>query len=105
VSTVFVVAIPTAVGLGARLLTYVIPAVLVAVVLVFRRAPTRWLVALWVPLPLLGIAGIAALDLAAQDASAAGQVFRCCCRAARPTSPGTDRCTARSARVATGWAC
>jgi diguanylate cyclase (GGDEF)-like protein len=77
VTTVFAVVNPPPVGIAARLLTYLVPPVLVGVVVLLRRAPKRWLVVMWLPLPLAGIAAIAGLDLATYDASAAGQVFFC----------------------------
>jgi diguanylate cyclase (GGDEF)-like protein len=77
VTAFFAIAVPPAGGLGARALAYGVPAVLVAAVVIVRRAPARWLIGLWVPLPVAGVLAITALDLATHDPSAAGQVFFC----------------------------
>jgi diguanylate cyclase (GGDEF)-like protein len=69
--------IPSATGAGARVLSYAVPGALVAVVVLLRRAPQRWLIGIWLTIPLGGVAAITALDLVTRDASAAGQVFFC----------------------------
>jgi hypothetical protein len=55
----------------------VVPTVLLGLSLLMLRVSDRWLLALWAPFPLLGIAGIAALDLVTDDATAGAQVFLC----------------------------
>jgi diguanylate cyclase (GGDEF)-like protein len=77
VSTLFSVVAPPATGLGAQLMTYAVSALLIGAVIILRRAPERWLMCMWVPIPVAGVVAITALDLASNDASAAGQVFFC----------------------------
>jgi diguanylate cyclase (GGDEF)-like protein len=77
VSAFFSVVAPPETGLFGRVLTYAVPASLIGAVLVLRRAPAHWLMWLWVPIPVAGVAAITALDLATNDASAGGQVFFC----------------------------
>jgi diguanylate cyclase (GGDEF)-like protein len=77
VSLVFAVAVPPEGGGRVTLAGFAVPIVLLALSLLMLRASDRWLLALWAPFPLLGILGIAGLDVATNDASAGAQVFLC----------------------------
>jgi diguanylate cyclase (GGDEF)-like protein len=63
--------------MGARVLAFAVPALLVGAVVALRRGDERVVQWLWVPIPFAGIVAIAALDLITDDPSAAGQVFLC----------------------------
>jgi diguanylate cyclase (GGDEF)-like protein len=77
VTLLFALVVPPDGGALTRLVTFLVPLVLIILSVLLLRAPERRLVALWVPAPILGILTIAGLDLATRDASAAGQVFLC----------------------------
>jgi len=77
VTLLFAIVVPPAGGPSARVGSFVVPAMLMLVALLLRRAPERRLTALWTPAPILGILAIAGMDLVTSDASAAGQVFLC----------------------------
>lgn len=77
VSLFFAVAVPPTGGAIVVLAGFLVPNVLLGLSLLMLRASDRWMRALWAPFPLLGIAGIAALDLATNDSTAGAQVFLC----------------------------
>jgi diguanylate cyclase (GGDEF)-like protein len=77
VTLLFAVIVPATGGFLVTLATFLVPLSLLAVSLVMFRASQRWQLALWAPFPVVGIIGIAGLDLATHDASAAAQVFLC----------------------------
>jgi diguanylate cyclase (GGDEF)-like protein len=77
VSLFFAIALPPPGGAGVELAGFLVPIVLLGLSLLMLRASDRWMRALWAPFPLLGIVGIAALDLATNDATAGAQVFLC----------------------------
>jgi diguanylate cyclase (GGDEF)-like protein len=77
ITAVFGFLYPPAGGVSARLLAFTIPAGLVLMTLAFRRASGTWPTFVWVAFPVLGVGGVAMLDLLTKDASAAGQVFLC----------------------------
>jgi diguanylate cyclase (GGDEF)-like protein len=77
VTLLFALVVPPDGGSLTRLVTFLVPLVLIILSVLLLRVPERRLVALWVPAPILGILTIAGLDLATRDASAAGQVFLC----------------------------
>jgi diguanylate cyclase (GGDEF)-like protein len=77
VTLLFAVVFPPTGGLAVTMATFLVPICLLGVSLVMLRASQRWQLALWAPFPIVGIAGIAGLDLATHDSSAAAQVFLC----------------------------
>jgi diguanylate cyclase (GGDEF)-like protein len=79
VTLLFALIVPPPGGPAARVVTLLVPIVLIglSVLLLKVRTSERRLLALWAPAPILGILAIAGLDLATSDASAAGQVFLC----------------------------
>lgn len=77
VTLLFAVLMPSTGGTLVTLSTFLVPIVLLVTSLVMMRASKRWLLALWAPVPVVAVAGIAGLDLATHDASAAAQVFFC----------------------------
>jgi diguanylate cyclase (GGDEF)-like protein len=77
ITLLFAVVVPPPGGFSVTFATFLVPIVLLAISLLMLRASTRWLLALWAPFPLVGIAAIAWLDLVTNDASAAAQVFLC----------------------------
>jgi diguanylate cyclase (GGDEF)-like protein len=79
VTLLFALIVPPPGGPAARIVTLLVPVVLIvlAVLLLKVRTSERRLLALWAPAPILGILAIAGMDLATNDASAAGQVFLC----------------------------
>jgi len=77
VTAFFAFASPPSTGLGARVLAFAVPALLVGAVVALHRGHDRIVRWLWVPIPFAGILAIAALDLVTDDPSAAGQVFLC----------------------------
>jgi diguanylate cyclase (GGDEF)-like protein len=104
VTLLFALIVPPPGGPATRLVTLVVPAVLIVLSVLLLRLPTsqRRLLALWVPAPLLGILAIAGMDLATDDASAAGQVFLCypVIYAASQLKPPAARVTCLAALVA-----
>jgi diguanylate cyclase (GGDEF)-like protein len=77
VSLFFAIALPPSGGAKVQLAGFLVPLVLLGLSLLMQRASDRWMRALSAPFPLLGIAGIAALDVATKDATAGAQVFLC----------------------------
>jgi diguanylate cyclase (GGDEF)-like protein len=79
VTLLFDVIVPPPGGPAAKMVTLLVPVVLIGLALLLLKVRTsqRRLLALWAPAPIVGILVIAGMDLATSDSSAAGQVFLC----------------------------
>jgi diguanylate cyclase (GGDEF)-like protein len=76
ITLLFAVAQPPK-GLGPLVTTWVVPALLALLAVVFARLPERWTRRTALVVPLLGVGTVTTLDLVTHDASAAAQVFLC----------------------------
>jgi diguanylate cyclase (GGDEF)-like protein len=77
VSLFFAAVQPPPGGMVNRLSVLAVPAVLVLLSLLFQRANQSWPVLTWSLPAVVGVMAVVTLDLATNDASAAGQVFLC----------------------------